>query len=377
MINKIINISSIQKPKRFSAYSYIQNEFFNADWVTFNKITNLYYDLYGYGPQKYLLDTYYSWKSGSVSTSGRTMSRIIECVPRFLSDEKRFFILKNEIIYFVENLYHKQQNKEVSLYELNTVFENYATQIENFNKSDLPYMVGDRIFTEEEIQHFLLVCKYALFEKLNLVYRQVQSDLILIKNKLSNFNTGIFKASYLIDFLNSKIDLSNINEKPLNFIQLKKQEIKPEGTYKEFVEQYILEEFMKMSFSEKEGEINHFVNTKDLDFFISQYHEISDNKNEATLKSVFNGEGGQFILVLEIKSLKKIQSMIFLSGMKLFLYTSIIVFVVILIITFKLYKEVVWVIFGALIFGGILLKGFESELNKIKELKLDLKRYGK
>ena len=172
------------KPKRFSTYSYIEYEFFNTDRETLKKITDFYYDLYGYGPHKYLIDTYRSWKLGYVSTSGKTMDRIMECVPRFLSDEKRFFILKNEVICFIETLHKKQQYKNATLAELNTLFENYATQIENFNQSNMPYMVGKRIFTSEEIEQFLLVCKYSLLEKLNLSFKQVQNDLILFKEKI-------------------------------------------------------------------------------------------------------------------------------------------------------------------------------------------------
>jgi hypothetical protein len=364
------------KPKRFSTYSYIENEFFTADRETLRKITDLYYDLYGYGPHKYLIDTYHSWKSGYVSTSGQTMGRIIECVPRFLSDEKRFFILKNEVIYFIETLHQKQQNKNATLSELNTLFENYATQIENFNQSNLPYMVGKRIFTPEEIEQFLLVCKYALLEKLNLAFKQVQNDLILFKEKISSFKTGVFKASYQIDFLNSKIDLSNINEFHFDFIKLKQQEINPNGTYKQFAEQYILEEFMQMNFSEKEGAVNHFVKSKDLDFFLDQYHQINRKENEATLKSDFRGEGGQLNVILEVKSLHKIKSLIYLSGAKMIIYFAVLIIAIFLVVKFELYKVVILVIIGGLILGGILLENFKSEIQTIKNLKLDLKRYG-
>ncbi len=364
------------KPKRFSTYSYIEKEFFNADRETLSKITDLYYDLYGYGPHKYLLDTYQSWKSGYVSTSGQTMGRIIKCVPRYLSDEKRFFILKNEVIYFIETLHQKQQNKNISLSELNTLFENYATPFENFNQSNLPYMDGKKIFTPEEIEQFLLVCKYALLEKLNLAYRQVQNDLVLFKEKISSFNTGVFKASYQIDFLNSKIDISNINEVQFDFIKLKKPEINPNGTYKQFAEQYILEEFMQMNFSEKEGAVNHFVKSQDLDFFLDQYHQIKRKENEATLKSDFKGEGGQLSIVLEVKSLHKIKLLIFLSATKMIIYFAILIIAIFLIVKFELYKIVILLILGGFILGGILLENFKSEIQTIKNLKLDLKRYG-
>ena len=112
------NRNSYTEPKTFSAYSYIENEFFNADDELFQKISNLYFNIYGERPYRYLLNTYNSLKSGSVKTSRQTMKRIFRCVPRFLTDEKRFIILKNEILFFI---------LEAS---------NYHTCCINFNYSD-------------------------------------------------------------------------------------------------------------------------------------------------------------------------------------------------------------------------------------------------
>lgn len=365
------------KPKRFSTYFYIENEFFTADRETLRKITDLYYDLYGYGPHKYLIDTYHSWKSGYVSTSGQTMGRIIECVPRFLSDEKRFFILKNELIYFIETLHQKQQNKNATPFEINTLFENYAAQIENFNQSNLPYMVGKRIFTSEEIEQFLLVCKYVLLERLNLSYMQVQNDLILFKNKISKVNSGVFKASYHVDFLNSKIDLSNINDFHFDFTKLKQQEIIPNGTYKQFAEQYILEEFMQMNFSAKEGDVNYFVKSKDLDFFLDQYHQTKTKKNEAILTSEFIGEGGQLYLILEVKSLKKLRISFAYSVTRIFAYCLIIAYFINANHNSK-YKTsnqptVITMLLISIMSVSYLLY---KEIMFLKNLKLDLKKYG-
>jgi hypothetical protein len=363
--------------KSFDITAYIKKEFFNADDLIFTKVASLYRQLYGDGAYKYMMETFYSWKSGSVGLSEQTMRRILECVPKFLSDEKRFYILKCEMIYFIETLHLKQQNKKTSLSQINDLFESYAKEIENFNQVNLSWFVGKGIFTETEIQQFLDVCKYALNKKLNLSFRQVQSDLTLIKSKLSDLKQGSFHASYQIDFLTSTVELSNINQTTLNFKQLTKHEIIPEGTFKQFAEQYILEELIKMDFSEYEGGFNSNVKSNDLDFFISQYKEILDRDNEVSLKSEFKGEGGQLNLSLDIKSLKKIQASLFISGGKLTLYVAISVFAIFLIFAIQLHKEFTLLFFGGLIIGGMLYRGIITEIETMKNLKLDLKRYGK
>lgn len=364
------------KPKWFSTYSYIENEFFNADKETLKKITDLYYELYGYSAYKYLLNTYQAWKSRSVSASRQTLNRIFECVPRFLSDEKRFHILKNEVFYFIDDIHQKQQNKSINLNQLNDLFENYAIQLNSFSQTNMPYMVGKKIFSTEEIEQFLYACKYSMFEKLNLSYRQVQNDLTLFKEKISTFQTGVFKAHYQIDFLNSKVDISNINETNLFFIQLKTPKIKISGRYKEFTEKYILEELLQMSFQEKEGVVNHFVKSTDLEFFLNQYYNINRKENEATLKSEFKGEGGQLNVVLEVKSLYKIKYSLFLSSVKLLAYLIILYLSLYFTIEFELYNFGVLLIFVGFFLGVFVLEGFKSETRKIKNLKLDLKRYG-
>lgn len=362
--------------KAFDVTSYLKNEFFNADDKTFARIAHLYKQLYGYGPYKYLLETFYSWKSGHVRVSGQTTTRILECVPKFLTDDKRFYILKCEIVHFVETLHFKQQNKAASLAQLNSLFEDYAKEIESFNQVNLTWFVSKGIFTEAEIQQFLSVCKYALREKLDLSYRQVQNDLTLIKSKFSGLKTGTFTATYRIDFLSSTVNLAQINEIPSDRARLPMAGVQVDGKFKRFTEEYILEELMKMSFAEKEGEVNRFIKAKDIDFFISQHNAIVDKGGEASLKSSFKGEGGQLSLSMEVKSLPRIHAAIFMSLAKLGLYAALLLVAAALVIIFHLYRVIVLLIIGGWIVAAALLGAINTEVQTLRSLKEDLKRYG-
>lgn len=369
--------NSFTKPKTFSAYSYIEKEFFKADDELFQKVSNLYYNIYGENAYKYLLNTYNSWKSGSVKTSRQTMRRIFECVPRFLTDEKRFVILKNEVLFFLKELHSKQIEKDVSLSELDTLFNNYSLQIENFKKSNMPYMASNKIFKVNEIEEFLNVCKYVLKEKLKLVYNQVKNDMLLIKGKLSTFNTGIFQASYKISFLKSTIDISLINDIPLNFIQIQPSQIELSGRYKEYAEKYILNELIKLDFSEKNGKINSYVKSVDFDFFISQYETLFEAKRSSSLQSEFNGEGGILDLKFEIKVIKSLYTSILYSIIKTFGYFILIIVAIFSIFEFELYESVLFLIIGSLIIGSMLISASISEIKSINESLTDINRYGK
>lgn len=369
--------NSFTKPKKFSAYSYIENEFFKADDELFQKVSNLYYNIYGENAYKYLLNTYNSWKTGSVNMSSQTMIRIFECVPRFLTDEKRFVILKNEVLFFLKELHSKQIEKDVSLSELDTLFKNYSLQIDDFEKSNMPYMASNKIFKVNEIEQFLNVCKYVLKEKLKLVYNQVKNDILLIKEKLSTFNTGIFQASYKISFLKSTIDISLINDIPLNFIQIQPNQIKLSGRYKEYAENYILDELIKLDFLDKKGNVNSYVKSVDFDFFISQYEMLFEAKLSTSLQSEFCGEGGILDLKLEVKVIKSLYTSILYSIIKTFGCFMLIIIAIFSIFKFNLYESMLFLFIGTFIIGSILISVSISEIKSIKESLKDINKYGK
>ena len=206
-----------KSPKRFDVRNYLKDEFFNCDDITFKRIANLYCKLYGVGAHNYMMKTFYSWKNGRVGISGQTFSRILECVPKFLSDEKRFFILKCEVVFFLDTIQYNQQakSKYANLGDIQRLFEGYLNEIEKFDKSNLSWFVGKGIFTDFELDQFLSACKYALKRKLNLACRQVFNDLTLIKSKVIQFSIQNYFATYRIDFLNTTIDIDSITSKQI------------------------------------------------------------------------------------------------------------------------------------------------------------------
>ncbi|MFN4811910.1 MAG: hypothetical protein ACK5JQ_04920, partial [Bacteroidota bacterium] len=166
--------------------------------------------------------------------------------------------LKQEVVSYIRLLHNKRQNKTAKIDKLNALFDNYVFQIEIFNSNNLSFLNKQK-FTKEKIEKYLMICKYAMYEKLNLAYKQVLNDLTLIKSKLCKLKANTYNASYEIDFLNTIVDISNLNDYQLNFKPLKTLPININGSYLKFAEQYIIEELILMSFVQKAGEVNHFV----------------------------------------------------------------------------------------------------------------------
>ena len=80
---------------------------------------------------------------------------------------------------------------------------------------------------------------------------------------------------------------------------------------------------------------------------------------------------------MEVKSLRRIKSLIFLSGVKTIIYFAVLVIAIFLVVNFELYKFIILLTIGGLILGGLILGNFISEIQTFKNLKRDLKKYGK
>jgi hypothetical protein len=363
--------------KSFNVEAYLKNEFFTADTATLTKIIGLYRHLYGDGPYRYLLQTYSGWKTGSVRVSRQTSVRILQCVPKFLTDEKRFYILKCEIIHFIDRLHLKQQNKTTSLAQLNARFQSYVAEIDKFAEINLPWFLKDGIFDESEIQQLLAACKYALIEKLRQSYHQVQSDLELIRDRLNTMKPGTFSASYRIDFLNSTIDLSRINQQAvIESIDVRPAVVNLSGRFKSFAESYILDELVKMRFSERQGQINRLIKAQDIDFFLGQYRELLNRDEEVLLNSTFQGEGGQLTLSLSAKSMRLVHAQILASSVRLGLYVALLLTAIAIVVHFKLYAIVCGLFYITLLVAGAILGAIHSEVKALRSLKEDWKKHG-
>ena len=372
-----MNVSTpARNSKFFDVEAYLKNEFFTADTATLTRILGLYRRLYGDGAYRYLLQTYSSWKTGSVRVSGQTNVRILQCVPKFLSDEKRFYILKCEIINFIDKLHAKQQKQGTSLGQLNARFQSYAEEIDKFAEINLPWFLKDGVFDESEIQQLLAACKYALIEKLRQSYRQVQSDLELIKDRLSTMKPGTFSASYRIDFLNSIIDVSRIDRAVIQSIDVRPGIVRLSGGFKRFAERYILDELMKMRFCEHEGQINRLIKAQDIDFFLQQYRELLNRDEEVLLNATFQGEGGQLTLSLSAKSMRLVHAQILASSLRLCLYVALLLTAIALVVHFKLYGIVCGLFFITLAVAGAILGAIQTELKALRSLKEDWKKHG-
>jgi hypothetical protein len=366
-----------KKENSFDIYEYLRKEFFNADNETFRLIARFYRTHYGDSAYSYMLNTYNSWKSGSVGVSSLTMGRIIECVPKFLSPEKRLYILRCEIHNFIEKTKEKLKYSDLKLTNLHSIFETLQKEIINFNESNLHWFIGKNIFPAEQVEHYLSVCKYALNERLIQSYRQAINDLSIVSDKFQAFSCEIDSATYKIDFLNLSFDVLQISKNKISYVPLHSLSLNLDNSFIKFGEQYILEELMKMSFYEKEGEVNASLKSKDIDTIFSHFIDLTKEKNEISMKSKLQGDGGLLTMQLEFTPLKKSIETTLMAFSKIIAIVLGLTLGTLLVMKFKLYWIFTVLLFGGFIFVFYLLAIIPEEITKIRKSIIQIKRYGK
>lgn len=66
----------------------------NFDAETLDEILQDYGALYGESAEKYARNTYHNWKRGATQLSGKTLERLVELVPPYLSAETRYSLIQ-------------------------------------------------------------------------------------------------------------------------------------------------------------------------------------------------------------------------------------------------------------------------------------------
>ncbi len=370
--------------KTYDIYDFLEKEFLNADKETLRLIINYYYAHFGGGAGNYLINTYNSWKSGYTKISSLTFGRIIECMPKFLSDEKRFIILKTEIDKFLDaqkRVY--EQTMFLGLHDINKIFSDIQSKILEFSKTDLQWFIGKNIFTEELIQHYLKICRFVLNEKIVQSYRSVSNDLNQIKVKLSNFSGDIDTAYYQMNFVKQEgfngkkskgIDVMNIKDYDLNFPPLKEFNFELDKAIKKFGESYFLEELMRLSFDEKNDELNSIQKGNDIDIFFAQFIESKHQAdNEISMKGNFKGAGGILEMKLQFIPHKILIRVISACVIKLVLLICTPVLLILIILR---YWEI-WVVIISIYIFIFTIGRIPEEFNNLKTAIKRLKNYGR
>jgi len=356
--------------------SYIKKEFFSIDRNTFTKIADLYRSLYGEKPYSYLLDAYGYWRRGERRVSDQTMDRILKCVPKYLSKEKKIIILRSEIIQFIERKKKKYENKPINCNQIDGIYTDFYNSVEHFDASDLRWFVKD-VFALSEIKSFIEIAKYVVRKKLEQSYNQVKNDLKILYPVVSQISFGVENQYYIIDFFKTSISLSTFPEITM---RLGSKGI-PEPVLDENIDErmlsYLLDEILKLTYIKEVGKINQEISKNDLALLWKRYKAISDNDTEAEIFSEFQGKGGFFSIRILLKSKTKLRQSLILSASKTIAFSLGFILESYVYLKFSLFNKSGFLIILFIIISLYLLSQVYSEYNKSKTLRLEVIKYGR
>ncbi len=356
--------------------SYIRKEFFSINKTTFMQIAELYRSLYGEKPYSYLLEAYDLWKKGKRRVADQTMERILKCVPKYLSKEKKLFILKSEIIQFIERQQKKYENKPINCKQIDDIYKEFFNSIEHFDDKDLRWFVKD-VFTKIEIDKFIEISKYVVKKKLEQSYHQVKSDLKILYPVVSQISFGVETQYYTIDFFKTKLDLNTFPEITMRLGQRGISEPTLDDNIDERMLSYLVDEILKLTYIQEVGKINQEISQSDLSILWKRYKDFLDNDNEADIFSEFQGKGGIFSIKIVLKSKSKLNQEFVLSISKSIAYFLGFVLELYLFIKFNLFSKSGILILVFIIVSIYLLIQVYSEYVKSKSLRLEVIKYGR
>lgn len=356
--------------------SYIRKEFFSINRTTFLQIAELYRSIYGEKPYSYLLEAYDLWKKGRRRVADQTMERILKCVPKYLSKEKKLFILKSEIIQFIERQQKKYENKPINCKQIDDIYKEFFNSIEHFDDKDLRWFVKD-VFTKTEIDKYIEISKYVVKKKLEQSYHQVKSDLKILYPVVNQISFGVENQYYTIDFFKTKLDLNTFPEITMRLGQRGIAEPTLDDNIDERMLSYLVDEILKLTYIQEVGKINQEISQSDLSILWKRYKDFLDNDNEADIFSEFQGKGGIFSIKIVLKSKSKLSQEFTLSISKSIAYFLGFVLELYLFIKFNLFSKGGILVLVFIIVSIYLLIQVYSEYVKSKSLRLEVIKYGR
>ncbi len=319
--SEIIGIESLQNWRFNRVFEkFLLDEFFCFDDSRIESIIQEYKILHGERSVNYFKEKIEHWKKNRASITDLMKSRILELIPRHLSEEKIFHLLKIEVKHQIIQLREKYRHHSKFISELADVYQTeleLISQIKNFS-SDFP--IYKLHLSEEDKIKFLGIFKYLLKQRLKLSYDQVKRDFDSISYFLSNIKHNWGEFEYTIDYLNCKVSINN-DFGDMLFLPLRESELDDgnfQFKYKPYVDDFLLNDLNKIDYLKTSTNVEKIYNKNDFDSTIENFNKLLILDEDGAIKSEFVGFGGKLSVSITVKSLKKIRSEFYINVVLLF-----------------------------------------------------------
>ena len=358
---------------------FLLQEFFSVELETRKNISKYYCEMYGSLSLAYLERKYSEWAIGDYHLTDLMKKRILFFMPKFLDDQAKHKLGIHEFMASIKNTVKSFQSSQKSNFrnsknidkshEVISIFYREYEKIQMLTIRNFRF----NVLTEDEKLEALEISKYILEIKLQNVFDQIDRDFNVFLSYIIKFKRGIFSANYCISEFNLNVDITNSEVHDFENAKFRIKEIDINSRFKEYSNKYLAYELLSIQKEANKAVNNSFLSANDIQLFFSHYELLSSGENEVNMNSIFQGEGGILSINAQMKPLKVLKTSIIISSIKLAIYFLVIITLVSLAISNKLFSLL---IFGAVFIGFFAFTNISEEMKRYKALRKEFRTYG-
>jgi len=177
----------------------VRDAFFELSEESLHSLLMVYRNKYGHKPADYALEAYPIWKSGKRKMSGQTAQRLLDLIPKYLTSEQRFTMVKKLCDYHSETIDHYIS---VDKDNINQAFSEVEKAINKIKKShSLKYIPEDVLETVKWLNDADIVVTRSMLSQIDdVMHHQVEQSIArnqdLIHSVLSNKETKHYHETF-------------------------------------------------------------------------------------------------------------------------------------------------------------------------------------
>lgn len=284
-------LETIRRSAKSNSENFVRERFFAFPSTTFEAFAKFYSKKYGSSAASYLRKTYPNWKHGATSMSGQTGTRILTCVPRFLSREDQITLLKFYLPWLQTLKEADIASSSIIEDELITSYEKAAADVLE-RDFKLDWFINE-VFSSEEIAGFLQAFRFMLLKRLELSYQCVCRDLERLNDLVRRVDFPV-SVNYHILYLDRALRLTSRaapNPQEFRISQPVPELFKTNDRH--FLE-VLGEDATQMAKEQEDATVKAFVSANDVQLALTQINAGSTQEIDSTIEA--NGEGGRIVL---------------------------------------------------------------------------------
>ena len=301
-------LESIRHRLKSDSYKFVRERFFSFSAVTFEAFVTYYSRKYGAAAGSYLRKAYPKWRDGITSMSGQSGTRILTCVPRFLSREDQISLLKFSLPW-IQTL--KEADLSTAAITSDSLVQAYEEAALHVLERDfkLEWFINE-VFSAEEVREFLQAFKFMLLKRLELSYQCVCRDLDRLNDLVGEVDFPV-SVNYNIHYLGRSLQLTSPTAPNSQAFRITQPVPKLFQTADHHLLKLLCDDAIQIRKEQENATVKSFVSSNDLQFALSQIQVGSSQEIDSRVEA--DGEGGRMILHFVRRDVQRIRSEVSMS----------------------------------------------------------------